>query len=104
MHSAQAAYLEVQAGGRIVGVVLLQLDGRLGVDGGHAGRVLHPVQRDGPPQLHRALHRISPSMSLCPGMADLQAGADAGLGSHLLQLRKAGHGPYDMSMHADAPG
>ena len=35
-----------------MGVVLLQLDGRLGIDGGHAGSVLYPVQRDGPPHLH----------------------------------------------------
>ena len=45
-------HLEVQACRRVVGVVLLQLDGRLGIDGRNAGSVLDPVQRDGPPHLH----------------------------------------------------
>lgn len=57
--AVQMAYLEVQAGGRVVGVVLLQLDGRLGVDGGHAGCVLHPIQGDGPPHLHLKFISVS---------------------------------------------
>ena len=57
--AAAGAYLEVQARGGVVGVVLLQLDGRLGVDGRHAGGVLDPVQWDGAPHLH-ALQSYQP--------------------------------------------
>lgn len=48
----QYSRLEVQAGGSIVRVVLLQLDERLGVRDADGRAVLDPVQRDAAPQLH----------------------------------------------------
>lgn len=46
-----AFHLEVQARGRVVRIILLQLDGGLWVDGRHTGCVLHPIQWNGPSHL-----------------------------------------------------
>jgi len=44
-------HLEVQACGRVVRIILLQLNGGLRVNGRHTGGVLHPVQWNGPSHL-----------------------------------------------------